>query len=48
MTKPYHVILHYNEWYEKATVDVPMLMLTTLDENKDAKKVSGGGEVSEE
>ena len=41
MAKPYHVILHYNGWSERCTVDVPMLMLTTLDENKDAKKVSG-------
>ena len=48
MCKPYHVILHYNEWDERATVDVPMLMLTTLDENKDAKKVSGEGRVKSE
>lgn len=41
MAKPYHVILHYNGWSDRATVDVPMIMLTTLDENKDAKKVSG-------
>ena len=40
MMKPYHVILHYNGWSDSVTVDVPMLMLTTLDENKDAKKVS--------
>ena len=40
MMKPYHVILHYNEWSENVTVDVPMLMLTTLDENKDAEKVT--------
>lgn len=40
MSKPYHVLLHYNGWSEKCTVDVPMLMLTTLDENKDAKKVT--------
>ncbi len=40
MTKPYHLILHYNGWQEKATVDVPMIMLTTLDENTDAKKVT--------
>lgn len=46
MCKPYHVILHYNEWDERATVDVPMLMLTTLDENKDAKKVSGDANAS--
>ena len=40
MMKPYHVILHYNGWSEKVTVDVPMIQLTTLDENKDAKKVT--------
>lgn len=40
MLKPYHVLLHYNDWSDHVTVDVPMLMLTTLDENKDAKKVS--------
>jgi len=40
MMKPYHVVLHYNSWSDRVTVDVPMLMLTTLDENKDAKKVT--------
>lgn len=40
MCKPYHVILHYNKWNDKVTVDVPMIMLTTLDKNKDAKKVT--------
>ncbi|MBR6997395.1 MAG: hypothetical protein IKI19_01155 [Prevotella sp.] len=40
MMKPYHVVLHYNGWSEKVTVDVPMLLLTTLDENKDAKEVT--------
>lgn len=40
MCKPYHLILHYNGWADKATVDVPMIQLTTLDENKDAKTVS--------
>ena len=39
MAKPYHVILHYNGWDELYTVDVPMIQLTTLDENKDAKLV---------
>lgn len=48
MTKPYHVILHYNGWAEKATIDVPMLMLTTLDENKDAKKVTGNSNNDED
>ncbi len=40
MMKPYHVVLHYNGWSDGVTVDVPMLMLTTLDENKDAEKVT--------
>lgn len=40
LTKPYHLILHYNGWSDKVTVDVPMIQLTTLDENKDAKKVT--------
>jgi hypothetical protein len=44
MMKPYHVILHYNGWSENVTVDVPMLMLTTLDENKDAEKVTNNNE----
>jgi hypothetical protein len=41
MSKPYHVILHYNGWAKKATVDVPMITLTTLDQNTDAHTVSG-------
>lgn len=40
MCKPYHVILHYNGWNKKASIDVPMIQLTTLDENKDAKKTT--------
>jgi hypothetical protein len=44
MMKPYHVILHYNGWSKNVTVDVPMLMLTTLDENKDAKEVTNNND----
>ena len=44
MMKPYHVVLHYNGWSDKVTVDVPMLMLTTLDENTDAKIVANDNE----
>ena len=44
MMKPYHVVLHYNGWSERVTVDVPMLMLTTLDENKDAKEVTNNND----
>ena len=41
------MILHYNKWHEKATVDVPMIMLTTLDKKRDAKKVSASNETIE-
>lgn len=34
------VIIYFNHWEEKVYPDVPLIMLTTLDENKDAKKVS--------
>ena len=44
MMKPYHVVLHYNGWSDGVTVDVPMLMLTTLDENKDAKEVTNNND----
>lgn len=40
MAKPYHVILHYNKWAEKCTVDVPMIELTKLDQNTSQQKVS--------
>ena len=48
MAKPYHVILHYNGWADRYTVDVPMLMLTTLDENKDAKKVTANANTDDD
>ena len=47
MMKPYHVVLHYNGWSEKVTADVPMLMLTTLDENTDAEKVTTDNEADQ-
>ena len=40
MEVPFHVIMHYNVWDEKFSIDVPMIQLTTLDENKDAKEVT--------
>lgn len=40
---PYHVVLHYNGWDKRGiTVDVPMLVLTTLDENTDLKAAGVG------
>ena len=40
MEVPFHVIMHYNGWDEKYALDVPMIQLTTLDENKDAKETT--------
>ena len=40
MEVPFHVISHFNKWEEKYTLDVPMIQLTTLDENKDAKETT--------
>lgn len=40
MAKPYHVILHFNGWSDKYTVDVPMIELTTLDKNTSQQKAS--------
>lgn len=38
MEVPFHVIMHYNGWDERFAIDVPMIQLTTIDENKDAKE----------
>lgn len=40
MAQPHIVVLGYNGWIWNIEVDVPMITLTTLDENADAKKKS--------
>lgn len=40
MAIPYHVILHYNGWDKENTIDIPLIILTTLDQNTDAKRVT--------
>ena len=40
MEVPFHVIMHFNGWDKKFSIDVPMIQLTTLDENKDAKETT--------
>ncbi len=40
MYTPHNVVIHYNGWGDKVYPDVPMIMLTTLDQNTDAKKKS--------
>ena len=38
MEVPFHVINYYNGWADRFALDVPMIQLTTLDENKDAEE----------
>lgn len=40
MYTPHNVVIHYNGWGEKVYPDVPMILLTTLDQNTDAKKTT--------
>ena len=40
MYTPHNVVIGFNGWSEKVYPDVPMILLTTLDENTDAKKKS--------
>lgn len=35
MSVPYHVMMHFNGWDEKYYIDVPMIEMTTLDDNKE-------------
>jgi len=39
LLEPFRVMLYYNGWQEKYDVDVPFIVLTTLDENKEKKEV---------
>lgn len=39
LLQPFRVLLYYNGWAETIDVDVPMIVLTTLDENKEKKTV---------
>lgn len=40
MYTPHNVVIHYNKWDKKVYPDVPMILLTTLDQNTDAKQKS--------
>lgn len=39
MLQPFKVLLHFNGWADRIGVDVPMIVLTKLDENKETKIV---------
>ena len=40
MNVVHNLIIYYNDWFDMVYPDVPMIMLTTLDKNTDAKQVS--------
>ena len=40
MLKVHQVIIYFNGWQDRVEPDVPLIMLTTLDQHNDAKQVS--------
>lgn len=42
MAKVHNVVIYYNGWHKIVKPTVPLIMLTTLDQNNDAKKVTDG------
>ena len=40
MMTVHNSVIFYNGWQDKVYPDVPMILLTTLDKNTDAKEVS--------
>lgn len=40
MLMPYYVVLLYNLWWDTIEIEVPLIMLTTLDQNTDAAKAA--------
>ena len=43
MEVPYHVTMHFNGWDEKFDIDVPVIEMTTLDQNKEMKEKTNNG-----
>ena len=48
MEVPYHVMIHFNGWDEKYDIDVPMIEMTTLDQNKEMRTTVPGASPSGE
>ena len=49
MITVHNTVIYYNEWEDKVYPDVPMIILTTLDKNTDAKQVTtNNGESNDE
>lgn len=40
LLQPWHLILHYNGWASRYSLDIPMTQLTTLDKGHDSETVS--------
>lgn len=40
MMTVHHTVIYFNDWSDKVYPDVPMILLTTLDKNTDAKEVT--------
>ena len=47
MLKVHEVIIFFNQWEDKVKPQVPLILLTTLDKNTDAKKVTPDGDSSD-
>ena len=43
MSVPYHITMHFNGWDEKYDIDVPMIEMTTMDQNKEMKEKTNNG-----
>jgi hypothetical protein len=46
MATPHNVVIGYNGWADKVVPDVEMILLTTLDQHTDAKKISSNTGIS--
>jgi hypothetical protein len=44
MATPHNVVIEFNGWAERIIPDVQMILLTTLDQHTDAKKISSNSE----
>lgn len=47
LLKVHSLIIHFNGWGARVSPSVPLVMLTTLDKNTDAKKIQRDGEESD-
>lgn len=41
MAEPFHLVLHFNHWADRFSIDVPMIELTTLDKHTSSEEKRG-------